>query len=112
MTREQAVKAFTFIRRHVTYDVSVTPAEFIALCFARMPEDSNPSDPVAWVKAAMSLRIKCGRCAGTGMYVTMVENGQPKGPGGECFRCQGRGVQGWEDGRRNAYYDAHQTLRQ
>lgn len=36
---------------------------------------------------------RCGRCAGTGEFITMVVNGRPTGPGGICFRCGGKGVQ-------------------
>lgn len=49
----------------------------------------------------------CGRCAGTGAFITMVENGVPKGPGGICFRCQGKGVHNLGDRKRNLYHDTH-----
>ncbi len=48
---------------------------------------------------------KCRRCAGTGQFITYVENGVPKGPGGICFRCGGKGVQTEDDQRRNWGYD-------
>ena len=59
----------------------------------------------AWVKAALVMRFTCGRCAGTGQFVTYVENGVPKGPGGECYRCDGRGAQNDGQVRRNEAYD-------
>jgi len=48
---------------------------------------------------------KCARCAGTGKFITYVENGVPKGPGGPCFRCAGKGVITDADRRRNWGYD-------
>ncbi len=50
---------------------------------------------------------KCGRCAGTGMFVTMVLNGRPTGPGGICYRCNGKGVQNARDEERNDNYDQY-----
>jgi hypothetical protein len=49
--------------------------------------------------------VFCGRCAGTGQFVTMVVNGKPTGPGGECYRCQGKGYQTPEDEKRNDAFD-------
>lgn len=49
----------------------------------------------------------CRRCAGTGQFITRVENGQPKGPGGICFRCQGKGHHTQADRRRNWGRDQH-----
>jgi hypothetical protein len=54
---------------------------------------------------------KCGRCAGTGMYVTMVLNGKPTGPGGECYRCDGKGYQTPKDEARNVAYDNFSAAR-
>lgn len=53
----------------------------------------------------------CGRCAGTGRFVTMVVNGKPTGPGGECFRCQGKGYQTPEDEARCDAYDKWSAMR-
>ena len=36
---------------------------------------------------------RCGRCAGTGRFITGMMNGVPTGPGGPCFRCSGKGSQ-------------------
>jgi len=47
----------------------------------------------------------CRRCAGTGQFITYVENGKPKGPGGVCFRCGGKTYHTQEDRRRNNGYD-------
>lgn len=53
------------------------------------------------------MRSTCKRCAGTGQFITRVENGVPRGPGGKCFRCGGKGYQTAADVKRNAYYDRH-----
>ena len=52
----------------------------------------------------------CGRCAGTGRYITGSVNGKPVGPGGECFRCGGKGAHDQEDRRRNDYYETHRSI--
>lgn len=36
---------------------------------------------------------RCGRCAGTGLFITGSMNGKPTGPGGPCFRCAGKARQ-------------------
>jgi len=48
---------------------------------------------------------RCKRCAGTGQFITYVENGVPKGPGGICYRCNGKGFQIQRDRNRNWGYD-------
>ena len=53
---------------------------------------------------------RCNRCAGTGQFITYIENGIPKGPGGVCFRCGGKGVHSQRDRRRNDYYDTHRII--
>lgn len=55
--------------------------------------------------AKLVKKTRCERCAGTGQFVTYVENGVPKGPGGPCFRCGGKGVQTVDDRKRNYGYD-------
>ncbi len=49
----------------------------------------------------------CGRCALTGRFITYVENGKPRGPGGICFRCEGKGFHTRADRKRNLYHDMH-----
>ncbi len=53
---------------------------------------------------------RCGRCAGTGRFITGVVNGKSTGPGGICFRCGGKGVHTQQDRKRNLYYDTHRTV--
>ena len=60
-----------------------------------------------WVQGAKAVSFPCQRCAGTGLYITMVENGVLKGPGGACFRCDGKGRQNDGDRRRNHGYDRY-----
>lgn len=52
----------------------------------------------------------CGRCAGTGQFITGMLNGKPTGPGGPCFRCGGKGYHTRDDRRRNDYHDTHRTV--
>jgi hypothetical protein len=47
----------------------------------------------------------CGRCAGTGAFITGSLNGKPTGPGGICFRCEGKGRHTQVDRKRNLGYD-------
>ncbi len=50
---------------------------------------------------------RCERCSGTGRFVRGTLNGRPAGPGGECFRCLGKGYQDESDRTRNAAFDRH-----
>jgi hypothetical protein len=52
----------------------------------------------------------CGRCAMTGQFITHVENGVPRGPGGICFRCEGKAYHTRADRKRNLYHDQHAIL--
>jgi hypothetical protein len=47
----------------------------------------------------------CRRCAGTGQFITGVTNDVPTGPGGDCFRCGGKGYQTPADQKRNDNYN-------
>lgn len=49
----------------------------------------------------------CRRCAQTGRFIPYVENGVPKGPGGSCFRCNGKGYHTRADRIRNAAWERH-----
>lgn len=75
----------------------------------------NPPNPMTlpqqWVEAAREVRFPCGRCGGTGRFITGMLNGQLTGPGGECFRCKGKGTQNDHDVRRNEVHDQHYTGR-
>jgi len=84
-----------------------TPAEFDAAVKVYLEQHGLELTPERCCAAAQIVTFMCRRCAGTGQFITMVENGQPKGPGGICFRCQGKGVQDDKDVRRNEYHDQH-----
>jgi hypothetical protein len=88
-------------RDHAAYD-NATRAQFDAACRELVGESASPE---AWLKATDRVRFCCRRCAGSGQFVTGTVNGRPTGPGGACYRCQGRGSQSWVDGQRNAYRD-------
>jgi len=89
-----------------------TNADFDARVKADM-EKAGVTEPTPrdWVKYAHRVTFPCGRCGGTGRFITMVENGQPKGPGGQCFRCQGKGHQNARDAHRNFWHDMHYVPR-
>ncbi len=53
---------------------------------------------------------KCGRCGATGRFITYMENGKLKGPGGPCYRCSGKGYHNRRDRVRNEYFDTHQVV--
>lgn len=97
MRREYAAR-----RAHACYN-NAARAAFDAACRAIVGEGATPEQ---WLAATDRATFRCGRCAGTGRFITGLHNGQPTGPGGPCFRCEGRGWQSWQDGRRNAYYNA------
>lgn len=97
-----------------TFDARVKEAferhTFLWQAWERYPP--NPlTIPQQWVECAREVRFKCGRCGGTGQFITMMENGVLKGPGGECFRCKGKGTQSDHDVRRNEVHDQHYTGR-
>jgi len=60
--------------------------------------------PQDWVKFAHKVDWGCTRCGRTGRFVTMIENGVPKGPGGQCYRCSGKGHQRATDAHRNYWH--------
>lgn len=57
----------------------------------------NPS-PQDWINAALSVHVKCTACGGKGKYYTTNYSS-------DCFRCNGKGYQDYEDAKRNYYYD-------
>lgn len=65
--------------------------------------------PEQWVVAAKGLACPCRRCASTGQFITSMVNGKPTGPGGICYRCEGKGFQTDADARRNYYYDLYRA---
>lgn len=107
-----ARETYVAIRRKLIWSAGVTAKQFddAARSFLSGKGVAAPA-PADWVIAAREALVRCGRCAGTGMFVTRVENGEPKGPGGACYRCGGKGLQNEADARRNNYHDIHQIVR-
>ena len=59
--------------------------------------------PQEWLEWIDTLALKCTVCNGSKIY-RFGPNGKLSGP---CFRCESKGVMTWEDGKRNACYDAN-----
>lgn len=102
---EECRVQYAKVRADFCYD-NCTPLEFNLLV-----KSTNPQTPAQWVEHALEAACGCKRCAGTGRFITMTENGQPKGPGGICFRCEGRGYQVLADAHRNRAFDQYNMAR-
>jgi hypothetical protein len=90
-------------------------AEFDALARAVLVKsglDPEHAHGEQWVKASKLVLVPCRRCAGTGQFITGMLNGKPTGPGGICFRCEGKGARNDADERRNYGYDMHAFQRE
>lgn len=84
---------------------------------ARAARKMMPAAAVETVRAAgrSSLDVsgyesdagRCGRCAGTGQFITGMLNGKPVGPGGICFRCAGKGRQDSCGAGKHSYVPKH-----
>lgn len=111
LTTEGYRAEYKRIRNRAMYERAVNKAEFDAKVrdFLAVKGIIDPT-PAQWVRGAEITPFLCRRCAGSGIFVTYVENGQVRGPGGECFRCGGHGVQTDADAKRNAYHDEHQII--
>ena len=107
-TREEAIALYRKIRSR---SEARTPVIFDQAVKAeierRLPLGDKEPNLWGWLDAASKVTFTCRRCAGTGAFITGTMNGQPTGPGGICFRCQGRGVQNDDDARRNYGHDLH-----
>lgn len=84
-----------------------SPIVFDKLVKAYLAHHKLTETPENWVKGAKEVPIPCRRCAGTGRFITGSMNGQPTGPGGICFRCEGKSWQNDADARRNYGADIH-----
>lgn len=93
------------------FDLAVATKLHTIVVSARSQTAPTTPTPQQWCQMAREVRFKCGRCGGTGQFITMMENGVLKGPGGECFRCKGKGTQNDHDVRRNEVHDQHYTGR-
>lgn len=76
-----------------------SPADFDRAVRAELGPGEHA--PEAWVRAARVARIPCRRCGASGRFTTGTVNGRPTGPGGPCYRCDGKGFQVDADARRN-----------
>jgi len=90
------------VRDYLLYDSKEGKEELKEIVVAAVQGLIDPK-PEAYLVALKLVRLKCGSCFGTGVYGT--NNAMAKK--GECYRCNGKGTQNWEDGRRNAYYDKY-----
>lgn len=91
-----------------------SPAVFnaaVELKLLALNADPETATPKQWLRAAKLVHFRCGRCAGTGAYITGTVNGVPTGPGGICYRCEGKGFQTDADRRRNFGYDNYAIVR-
>jgi hypothetical protein len=95
------------IRKQATYDQGAPDRREQFDARVRTALGSGVHTPQRWVEVARATAVRCGRCAGTGMFITGMVNGQPVGNGGQCFRCRGKGKQTYADGKRNMAYDRH-----
>ena len=87
-------------------DGDIDGAEFAKIVPAMLAGEAADAE-IAMLHGTAKLvtEARCSRCAGTGQFITYVENGVPKGPGGICYRCNGKGVQTTSDRRRNYGHD-------
>ena len=84
-------------------------AEFDAAVVKKLEGKQNPTAG-DFVAAAQTVSFPCRECAGTGSFITYIENNVPKGPGGAHFRCNGKGMRNDTDERRNYGYDMHRKV--
>jgi hypothetical protein len=97
--------------RREVWHTGVSPEEwdkFILGAFQDLGTKPADATPDQWVEAAKIAETRarfCFRCGGTGAFITAIVNGKPTGPGGRCFRCDGKGWQTDDDRLRNAKYD-------
>lgn len=102
MTITEARNTYRTIRSRVCFETGVTPEAFDAACRTWLARETFGFDVggEAWCRAAESVSVRCGRCAGTGHF-------RAQASAGECYRCQGRGRQTYADVRRNYGADVH-----
>jgi hypothetical protein len=109
MSPEDARNEYRTILRR---SAAKSPQEFNTLVAELLASKGiKEATPEQWVKAAKRVHIPCYRCACTGAFITGSINGIPTGPGGSCFRCNGKGYQTDEDAERNYWYDRAAIVR-
>ncbi len=105
-----AYRAARFYAVHMSHSSPYHSAGAFDFAVGQLLTTGAPT-PADWAHAARGLAWPCKRCAGTGRFITYVENGVPRGPGGPCFRCQGAGTQNPMDAHRNYWHDVTQIVR-
>jgi hypothetical protein len=105
-----AYRALRFYAVRMSHSAPYADNEAFDRAAGQLIRTGEPT-PRDWVSAAKRVAWPCKRCATTGRFITYVENGQPKGPGGPCFRCDGKGVQSPADAHRNYWHDVKQIVR-
>lgn len=108
MTVAELRAEYTTLRRNAGW--VATRAEFLDACKRGLrarkiaPKDATPGD---WVKVARSATFECDRCGGSGLYHWGACVNGKMSHSGDCYRCQGKGVQDQDDMRRNYGHTMH-----
>ena len=68
---------------------------------------TNPVTPVDYILAIRSIRLKCDRCRGSGVYSWGACVNGKMTHSGYCYRCGGKGKMDSVDCRRGKAYDNH-----
>ena len=76
---------------------------------ARNVVDCDDCNDTLACKRHVGARVRCGRCLGTGKFVTQIVDGDPVGPGDPCFRCNGKGFHTRADRSRNRGHELFRT---
>ena len=108
MNREDAAALYRQIRRR-SHEEDARRFDQRVVALLAEHRISEPT-PAHFAAAAALVTVPCRRCAGTGAFITHVVNGQPRGPGGPCYRCAGKGYRNDADERRNYGADIHQRV--
>lgn len=108
--KERDRRAYLAIRGRSHCEDRAMFDSLVKQALAKMIGKKSPTSADA-VMCARFVKIPCGRCAGSGQFVTGMLNGQPVGPGGICYRCDGKGWQNDADARRNYGADLHMVVR-
>jgi hypothetical protein len=110
MTTEELRKEFAMLRRNA--GVAASRDEWMDQVKMELRRvGGSPPSPADWVRAARVARVECDRCYGSGEYHWgPVVNGKTS-HSGPCHRCQGTGVQGQDDFRRNWGYDRYAVVK-
>jgi hypothetical protein len=104
-TTEELRKEFELLRRQGSYDVGL--AEWNGELANLLPTNPVPQD---YVDAARKVTCRCPNCSSTGRFQWGASVNGRMTHSGPCFRCNGKGRQNAEDGKRNWGYDNHRRV--